>query len=221
MTDVQEIREMLEGGMSVASVAEEVGLSKSRIYRIAHALGISVNITGRGRAAQLTDEQIDEIIEAYNADENVSNLLMRFDLSYNALYKLLREHGVNYREVKHDWHQERALRLDRAVDLYVKGIPVLQIEIETGIRQPVLNRELKIRGLETRREAKRRTIAPMLGSIAGEDEFIADADERRRKLRALIDEMDDLTEREKAELLLPEDDPPSPPGVRVEWVDHD
>jgi hypothetical protein len=245
MTDVNEVKAMLEGGMSAAAVAAELGISETYIYKLAKGLGIDVKALKRakstppstspvgsdalddsasgaepepepepgqnagvvavalegkirGRAARLTEDEVVELIDAYNNGGNVGALTLKYGLSYNAFYGLLRIRGVKYREMRLAEKDDRQARVERAVEMYQKGFKLLPIEIETGIRQPIIHAELARRGIPLRRSGSGSGSRSGDAGVMSRKDPGADED--------LLAELEELSDRERALLMPGEED---------------
>lgn len=190
MADLEEIKQMVKGGMSVTAIAEEVGLTPGRISQIVNAMGLSDSVQRKSVLNRLTSEQVEEIVQMYQQGDPVAMIIVKYGLNYNAFYKLLSDEGVEYRQRGPEQKKIRDKRMDIAIGLYRQGLNLYQIEIETGIRQPQLHRELHRRGVPLRRGRK-------LPSGFDSDLDIADD--------ASEFDLEDLTDRER-EVLMPEDD---------------
>lgn len=190
MADLEEIKQMVKGGMSVTAIAEEVGLTPGRISQIVNAMGLSDSVQRKSVLNRLTSEQVEEIVQMYQQGDPVAMIIVKYGLNYNAFYKLLSDEGVEYRQRGPEQKKIRDKRMDIAIGLYRQGLNLYQIEIETGIRQPQLHRELHRRGVPLRRGRK---LPP------GFDSDLDIADD------ASEFDLEDLTDRER-EVLMPEDD---------------
>jgi len=190
VADLEEIKQMVKGGMSVTAIAEEVGLTPGRISQIVNAMGLSDSVQRKSVLNRLTSEQVEEIVQMYQQGDPVAMIIVKYGLNYNAFYKLLSDEGVEYRQRGPEQKKIRDKRMDIAIGLYRQGLNLYQIEIETGIRQPQLHRELHRRGVPLRRGRK---LPP------GFDSDLDIADD------ASEFDLEDLTDRER-EVLMPEDD---------------
>lgn len=188
MATIDEIKAMVESGMSMEAIAEELGESVGRVTQIVRAMGLGGSAKRKSALTRLTREQISEAIEMYGRGVSVLEIIERFDLNYTSFYKLLRDEGVGMRERGEEGKEIRKDRIDLAVKMYVKGESLYTIEIETGIRQPVLHGEIHRRGIPLRRK---RRVGVGGSKIRDEDDDLFDVDM--------------LTDRE-LEILSPEDD---------------
>jgi uncharacterized protein YerC len=186
MANLEEIKQMLAGGMTVSAIADEVGVSIGYISRLLSAMGLSGSATRKTVLTRLTDEERADAVEMYLRGEPVAAIIIKYELNYNAFYRLITDQGVEMRERSPENRKIRNERLDLAMKLYQKGITLNQIEIETGIRQPEIHREVVRRGIPMRRAYAHKQTHGMV-----EDEMFS---------------LSDLTDKERA-LLLPEADP--------------
>jgi hypothetical protein len=186
MVDTEEIKQMAVGGMTIASIAEEVGVTAQYISQILKAQGIEKAKPRRTVLSRLEDGEIERCINEYLEGAPVHVLLYKYKINYNALYTLLRENNVELRSSKAN-KEVREERIRRAIELYLEGVLIADIEAETGIRQPVLHKELHQRHVPLRRGRG--------GKV-----------KRKEPLERYDIDLDDYTS-EEIDLLLPEDDP--------------
>ena len=138
-TPIEEIQQMLDAGMSIEAVADELGITTTKVK----ALLKQADITPKKRI----DE--DAIVKAYQSELPVPDLLKRFELSYSQLYTVLNRCKVPLRKAA--VAEQANARLDQAVKMYVGGSPLWQIKNETGIHQPTLHAALHERNIPLRR----------------------------------------------------------------------
>jgi len=189
MVSTDEVRRMVEGGMSVAAIAEELDVSSARISQLVHALGLGDSVKRKSSLSRLTPEDIADAIAMYQDGQPVAAIIMKHKLNYNSFYKLLGDQGIEMRDRGPEGKDLRKDRLDLAVSLYERGISLYSIEVETGIRQPEVHRELHKRGIQLRRTSRALAALGKLGMGMTEDDI----------------DLDNLSDRER-ELLKPEDD---------------
>jgi transposase len=189
MADLEEIKSMFVGGMSVSAIAEELEMTPARVSQLLTALGLSDSAKRRSSLSRLDDEQVAEAIQMYLDDRSVVEIILKFHLNYNSFYRLLREHGIEYRARSSEAKNDRAERMDLAIRMYIKGVPISQVEIETGIRQPMLHRELHLRGVPLRGHPFRRKKGA--GALLSEDDRdLIDLEELTGREVALLNEGD-------------------------------
>ncbi len=152
--NLEEIREMVEGGMSVTAIAEELELSASHVSKLISALGLGDAKTRRTALSRLSPEDVQRIISLYLDNAPVGIICTDWGLSYNALYKLLGDNGVELRAHSVASTEVKNQRMDAAVRMYEAGARLYDIEEETGIRQPQLHRELHKRKIPLRKTTK-------------------------------------------------------------------
>jgi hypothetical protein len=140
--DNAELLEMHDSKMSIGSIAAELGMSTGTVTRI---------LKENGRDTSRKPKEVDEagITQAYLDDEPVPAILTKFKLTYDRLYQVLKDNSVPTRKIANK--SANKARLDRAVELYVAGAPLLDIKSETGISQPTLHAELYKRNVPLRR----------------------------------------------------------------------
>ena len=98
------------------------------------------------KPAVVVDE--DAIAQGYVEGQPVPALLTAFHINHQKLYQILKSHDIELRKVSAA--AVIAIRLDRAVDMYVAGLPLWAIKNETGVSQPTLHAELHRRGIPLR-----------------------------------------------------------------------
>jgi transposase-like protein len=151
----EEATEMVKGGLSVAESASELGISETYLYQLLNRAGVKLPGWTGQRVTVLdliADEVKEELVKVWLAKEMpVSVLLSRYGISYNTLYRILREQGVDVQAEVQVAEDMRAARMEQAIQMYLDGAKLWQIKAETGIHQPVLHAELHERGIELRR----------------------------------------------------------------------
>jgi transposase len=150
----QAILEMNQAGAPPTEIAEELEVSVSTIYRILNQLGATSQRGKKSVLDELSNEDRQTIIQRYIADDPLIDIINEYGLNYNALYRLLREEGVPLKEIKVESKRAVSERMEHAIKLYIKGVPIWKIEAETGVRQPQLHSELHRQGITLRRQSR-------------------------------------------------------------------
>lgn len=171
--NVEELRAMVEGGMSVTAIAQELNVSTGYISKLIAQLKLGKAMR-RSALSRLSDEEREEAVKMYLDGAPVQAILHEFNLNYNAFYKLLSEENVEMRQRSESAKADRKLRMDHAVALYEEGLPLWQIERDTGLRQPQIHRELHLRGVPLRRQRRAEAAA---AAVERYDEDLAPEDE--------------------------------------------
>lgn len=141
------VYQMWEGGIrDLNEIEAESGYTIPYIRILLKNRGFSV-----GSANARPESEINDICEAYVAEEPVSSILVRFKIANNTFYKILRERGVPIRNTAEGRAPRKAF-MDTAVDMYTQGIGVKDIYIETGISTSALYQELAVRNIPLRRK---------------------------------------------------------------------
>jgi transposase-like protein len=152
MDQVDEVSKMYNAGLSQPAIAEELDLAPSEVTRILIQAGWIEKQGRKSSAANLAAEQRAAIVQQYSDGVvSVSQIIATYGITWNALYNILSDAGVPYREIRQQDKLARAARRDRAVEMYKGGARLWEIEQETGIRQPVLHAELHRREIPLRR----------------------------------------------------------------------
>jgi AcrR family transcriptional regulator len=132
-------------GMSIADIAQEVGLSVPTIYAVLNASDALV--------AKTTEVDNELLVVAFNryqhTDDSVADICMAAGLDVPRFYALLRESKIALRTDAQS--ASRAERLEAAVRMYIENEPLWRITDATNIAQPTLNAELHKRGVPLRR----------------------------------------------------------------------
>jgi transposase len=152
MVDENEVITMYGGGMSTNDIALEMDVSPKTVRAILEAHELLQKPGRKSSAESFGPEERTEMIREYLEDKTPAvQLIQKYALTWNAFYKVLDEEQVPYREMKQEDRISREMRLDRAVQMYMGGARIWEIENETGIRQPVLHATLHKRGVTLRR----------------------------------------------------------------------
>jgi len=139
-----EIAAMWDAGMKIPAIATELLMSAQTIRMALKEMGKD---TSRGAKHASLDEVA--LIAEYVAGESVAELLKRHKITYNILYRILDKTNTPTRKLA-----EAAVsnvRMDRAVEMYIAGLPLWSIHQETGIAQPTLHAVLHARNIPLRR----------------------------------------------------------------------
>jgi hypothetical protein len=152
MVDKADVVEMFQAGMSLTDIAAELDCAP----KIVRAMLVEERLIQRpGRQSNATAVKEDDrkqMIKDYVENKVPAiQLIQQYRLTWNAFYHILDEEGIKYREIKQVDRMARLQRLDRAIEMYVGGARIWEIENETGIRQPVLHGELHKRSIPLRR----------------------------------------------------------------------
>lgn len=142
---VSEILEMFDAKMTVASIAEEVGLSEGTIRILLKAQGRELV-----RSILHPDEQ--KIIDEYSEDVPANVIINKYNLTYTRLYAILARNDIPVRVVASKG--VRDTRMELALDMYQADVPLWKIKQETGIGQPALHTEIHNRDIPLRRPRK-------------------------------------------------------------------
>jgi hypothetical protein len=128
-------------------------------------MGLSGSQNRQTVLTRLTPEQREDAVGRYLRGDPVAVIVIQYDLNYNSFYKLLKEMHVELRDRSPEAKTIRNARFDLAIKLYMKGMAVNQIEVETGVRQPQLHREIVLRGIPMRRPTSPATRAHLIDDL--------------------------------------------------------
>jgi hypothetical protein len=76
----------------------------------------------------------------------------KYDISTTSVYSVLSQLGIQPRRINREYLTAKKSRHDTAVQYYIDGWEIWRIEVETGVSQAPLYKELHIRGIKLRRE---------------------------------------------------------------------
>lgn len=153
----------LEQRVEIIDAAVVAGLSPYEISQIHHIPeGQVISIlreqgipTGRRYGSSVADKfsaaQLDDIVADYkDFDMQVREVCQKWGLSHQQLLRLLDQLQIPRRINMSEYRLGSALRLQRAVQMYVDGAKMLEIYDETGVGSPTLYKELYQRKIPTR-----------------------------------------------------------------------
>ncbi len=158
----EEIIKMTRAGMPVMKISAELEIGGVTVYRVLSEAGVRpARRRASGTFGKLSDEQIEELIERYNTDEPVLNLLDEYRLTHTRFYQLLRHMEVEPRTRRASSVGARELQLEHALKLYqTTDLTIAEIVAETGVHQPVINQEVRLRGLRQRKPRLKYDVPP-------------------------------------------------------------
>lgn len=141
--DINEVARMIEAGLTVEAIAEELGCSTSSVYKIMRAVQPNRRKGRPSSGDVLTDVDRSEIVGEYRSGEiPVGEIVRSWKITYAVFYKTLRDGGVSLGRPK---TPVKVAREEQAVQMYIDGAPLWEIVEETGVPQPVLHKMLHIR----------------------------------------------------------------------------
>lgn len=150
------IREMIarayqETTVQVREILHEFDITAPTLYRILDEFGIPRRGAGSQRLSnRLTDTEIEDILTRYAQKEPVIDICRLYRIDAVAFYGLLNDLGMSPRTHSKEYLQDRKAQLDNAVRMYEEGWVIWFIEMETGVAQYQLYKELRRRGVELR-----------------------------------------------------------------------
>lgn len=148
---------MAVAGMQVAAIAAELDLAASTVYKILKSAGVTpVKQYATTSFKNLTDEELVDFANRYNDMEPILSLLDDFHLTYTQMYQLLHHLGVKPRTKQREIVDARKLALEHSLDLYQNtNLTITEIFAETGVHQPTLHREIRLREIPLRKPRRR------------------------------------------------------------------
>lgn len=145
---------MYQGGISVKSIVEEIeGVNAHDVRKVLREHGV---LSGPGRRPTIVEEMDESTMEAmltdYYNDMPMYELVDKYNLGrIDRVYMILRELGQTPRSYIPERMISKKAALDRAMELYAQGMPLWQIEEETGINSTRISDERHRRKLPGRR----------------------------------------------------------------------
>lgn len=138
-----ELEQMVEAGMSVSAIAEELDKSTGTIRKMLADLKLDAHSRAEPafNVPRILEQYADEVSVAQIISENPG-------LTYTKFYGILADQGVPTRRVLQQDARKR--QLDEAVELYIQGLKIFDIIRETGVNQPTLHAELHARNVPLR-----------------------------------------------------------------------
>ncbi len=148
-----DVVQMIQAGMGAKAVAVELELAVSTVYKVLTESGVSlVKQYAPTSFKKLSDEEISEFVGRYLEMEPIMKLLDAYNLTHTQMYQLLAHLGVEPRTKQSGHVSARMKARDHAVDLYANtDLTLVEIFAETGVHQPTLNREIRLRGVPLRK----------------------------------------------------------------------
>lgn len=148
---------MATAGMEVAAIASELDLAASTVYKILKSAGITpVKQYSATSFKNLSNEELVDFADRYNDMEPILSLLNDFNLTYTQMYQLLHHLGIIPRTKQSEIVDARKLALKHALDLYQNtSLTITEIFAETGVHQPTLHREIRLREIPLRKPRRR------------------------------------------------------------------
>ena len=139
-----EIVEMLKQGFSTLEISEECGWSRGTIRKIRRAANVETT-------SKLWSYDTDGIAQAYIDGGKLRDIAVKFEIDVSMIYKVLQAVGVPIRKYDPFVQEGRKRQLDEACAMYEAGYLIHEIEIECGVSQVMLHKEVRVRGIPFRR----------------------------------------------------------------------
>jgi len=171
-SDRKEVVNLVQDGISVADVAEHMGVSDNTIYGIIRKESVSPK-----RAATFLDSvNSEQIVQDYNDFYPLKQIADRHEISLSQVYYVLRSNNVPARSKGNMASDIKAETLDTAVRMYQDGFYIYEITAETGVHQPTLHQELHQRKVPLRRPRGRMTPTQLTERVRShmEEEVVED-----------------------------------------------
>jgi len=159
--------EMFTEGVGPRDISAETGLSEQTVRSILRQAGFDPSRVGsRKMIDQMSEPELNQMVEEYQAGEAVSTLCTRYHMSTGTLYNILAELGITPRDKTSIALKSRQMQFDEAVKMYQDGWVLWFIKEETGIAPPRLMELLHKRGIPKRgRGTSGKT--PLLDPVTG------------------------------------------------------
>jgi len=140
--DDTELLAMFDAGLNITHIAEELGMAPATVRKVLKEHGRDTN-----RKAHEVDTV--DVLQMYTQGVPTADILSKHNISYNTLYSIMRKAGIEPRTIKTQYVANE--RKQRAIELYIAGVPIWSIKMETGISQPTLHDALHQQGIPLRR----------------------------------------------------------------------
>lgn len=150
--DEFDILNMYQQGVSVDTIADEFGYDKKTVYRLLRSKGV---LKEKGRYSILdkfSEETLNEFTKDYITGMKMRDMCEKYDISSPSVYAVLSQLGIQPRTLNREYLTAKKSQMDQAVQFYIDGWELWRIEVETGVSQPSLHKQLHIRGVKLRRE---------------------------------------------------------------------
>ena len=142
---VEELDRMLDAGLKVAMIAEELEISEGTVRNRMSQRGIKAQ--GQAEPAFSLN-----VVEMYNEGASIREIREKHRISVTQLYNILARHNVPVRKSANAGARQR--QIDEAIQMYEDGVGIAVIVAETGVSQPTLHQEVHSRGIALRRPRK-------------------------------------------------------------------
>lgn len=142
--------------VSSNTIAEELGVSNNAVRRVLEEHDM---LTPSKRGSDAWEDRFDPALvefltERYYEGEAMDQYLLDNNLTHGMWYGYLKRKNLTPRRLKVEHIQGRKAQLDHAVRMYKAGYQYWIIEKETGVRQPTLSKELRMRNVPMRGKGK-------------------------------------------------------------------
>lgn len=144
---------MYEGGATIAEIKNELGHSNTMIYQLLREGGVEPRRreeTPLNILDVFPDVTIEKVVTAYVKGDSMVKIRKETELSYNTIYAILAAKKVPLRRTAGQSKEDPAL--EQAIRMYEDGAKLIMIEIETGVSQTRLYKELYLRKITLRRD---------------------------------------------------------------------
>jgi transposase-like protein len=141
----EDVITMFEAGAPTKDIADELEISDTYVRKLLHDVGFDARQLPGIR--EIVSPEIAEKVAAMYLDPvtEVSDILGKYKLTYNQLYKVLRTQDVRPVDRAVIADDRLQTRLQTAVEMYDDEYRVKEIEATTGINKNLLYRHLQSR----------------------------------------------------------------------------
>lgn len=163
--DVQlEVAAMARQGMKATDISAETDISINTVFRILKRQGISTvpSIEPRIGRGEVPGVVVEQVIDRYMAKDNIADICEDASISISHMYEILRGAGIQTHQESGE--AQRIQRMNDAITMYQKRVPIYEISEATGVSGYALNIEIHKRGLPLRRPRRHnQTTVDLLG----------------------------------------------------------
>lgn len=146
---------MYQSGITVQNIVAEIeGVTAHDVRGVLKEHGVIRNPGRRATVAENIDEATtEEMLKDYYEGMATRELVEKYRLGrIDRLYMILRELGQPARINLPERIETKSMQVDHAMELYVRGMPLWQIEEETGVNRITIQNERHKRKLPGRRK---------------------------------------------------------------------
>lgn len=150
------ILDYFANGARPLDIAQTMNVRVAQVYSVLREQGIATGHRGRpGVMDKFTSAEIEQLAQDYEETEKpVHEILREYGISYQQLYSILGVLALPTRNYSVAKIKSKKARIDRAIQMYLDDKTIDEIQLETGVGNSYLYRELRRRGMQTKQEKR-------------------------------------------------------------------